>query len=161
RYTDEGANGQPPLTSSDTIILQPKRKEAEHFDASSGGLAQSGANDVESGTPALAQLGDGDWSAYGPVNFTGIDSVTFRVAAGGAARAAAGAAGRRPAGARRARAAPPPRAAPGGPGAGRPAAAPRAAAPPAPAPPRAAAPPARGGAGVDGGGRGLALAEGR
>src|SRR5690606_15455359 len=45
---------------------------------------QSNATDVESGTPAVAQLGDGDWSAYGPVNFTGIDSITFRVASGGA-----------------------------------------------------------------------------
>ena len=81
-------HGVPALTGTDTVVLQPKHKEAEHADG------RSGTDDRRrrrrrraAATPALTGLDDGDWAAYEPVNFTGIDSITFRVAstqAGGA-----------------------------------------------------------------------------
>ena len=79
RYTDKGDGSVPALTGTDTVILQPKRKEAEHADGSLG-VTTSDANDADSPTQALGGLGDGKWASYDPVNFTGINSVTFRVA---------------------------------------------------------------------------------
>ena len=81
RYTDAGAAGVPPLTGSSTVVLQPKHKEAEHADLSAGAETGAISGDLEGGGGAgLLGLGDGDWAAYEPVNFTGIDSLTFRVA---------------------------------------------------------------------------------
>ena len=79
RYTDKGDGSVPALTGTDTVILQPKRKEAEHADGTLG-TSVSDAGDADSPTQALTGLGDGKWASYDPVNFTGIDSVTFRVA---------------------------------------------------------------------------------
>ena len=62
------------------MILQPKRKEAEHADGQLGTDTADAAGDAE-GTSALTGLNNGDWASYDPVNFTGIDSITFRVAA--------------------------------------------------------------------------------
>ena len=36
RYTDKGDGSVPALTGTDTVILQPKRKEAEHADGTLG-----------------------------------------------------------------------------------------------------------------------------
>ena len=81
RYTDPGAAGVPPLTGSSTVVLQPKHKEAEHADQSAGATTGPISGDLEGGGGAgLVGLGDGDWAAYEPVNFTGVDSLTFRVA---------------------------------------------------------------------------------
>jgi PKD repeat protein len=83
RYTDAGgAGGVPPLTGSSTVVLQPKHKEAEHADKSLG--ADTGAisgDDNGGGGAGLLGLNAGDWAAYEPVNFTGVDSLSFRVAA--------------------------------------------------------------------------------
>ena len=79
RYTDKGDGDVPALTGTDTVILQPKRKEAEHADGLLGPTTAEATGDAE-GTSALTGLGDGDWASYEPVNFTGIDTVTFRVA---------------------------------------------------------------------------------
>ncbi|MGH2945489.1 MAG: ThuA domain-containing protein, partial [Solirubrobacteraceae bacterium] len=80
RYEDGGDGDVPPLTGSDTVVLQPKHKEAEHTDGSQGLETVPAAGDPEGGVTAIAGLGDGDWAAYEPVNFTGIDSISFRVA---------------------------------------------------------------------------------
>jgi PKD repeat protein/type 1 glutamine amidotransferase len=87
RYTDGGDGDVPPLTGSDTIVLQPKHKEAEHADRSAGTSTAPATGDLEGGDAALTGLGGGDWAVYEPVNFTDTDSITFRVAssqAGGA-----------------------------------------------------------------------------
>ncbi|RKQ93981.1 glucose/arabinose dehydrogenase [Solirubrobacter pauli] len=80
RYTDKGDGDVPALTGTDTIVLQPKRKEAEHADGRLGTDTAEASGDAE-GTSALSNLSNGDWASYEPVNFTGIDSITFRVAA--------------------------------------------------------------------------------
>ncbi len=55
RYTDKGDGTVPALTGTDTVILQPKRKEAEHADGSLG-TTTGDADDVESPTQALNGL---------------------------------------------------------------------------------------------------------
>ena len=57
----------PAADGLDTVILQPKRKEAEHAD----GLARhdtgaTPATPTAAATPALVGLGDGDWAPYEP-----------------------------------------------------------------------------------------------
>lgn len=78
RYTDQGTDTAPPLDGSDTIVLQPKRKQAEHHTASEG-TTTAASGDVESGEEAISGQG-GAWAAYDPINLTNIDSLTLRVA---------------------------------------------------------------------------------
>uniref|UniRef100_UPI0031DBEF4B ricin-type beta-trefoil lectin domain protein n=1 Tax=Saccharothrix mutabilis TaxID=33921 RepID=UPI0031DBEF4B len=76
-YTDNGGNGLPALKGGASVVLQPKRKQAEHFTGSSGVrvVAQSGA---ESGG-RVGDISNNDWVSFKPVNFTGINQVSFRV----------------------------------------------------------------------------------
>lgn len=76
RYTDEGTDVAPELSGSDTVILQPKRKQAEHFDDVDGAeVVPSG--DVEISSNAITGTG-GDWAAFEPINLAGVDSLTLR-----------------------------------------------------------------------------------
>jgi PKD repeat protein/glucose/arabinose dehydrogenase len=80
QYTDEGGAGDiGPITGRKTALLHPKRKQAEHYTSTSG-VDRADSGDVEGGGPALTELGGGDWIAFDPVNFTGIDSIDLRVA---------------------------------------------------------------------------------
>ncbi len=81
RYTDGGDGDVPPLTGTAEVVLQPKHKQAEHADRTSGTLPTAAATgDAEGGDVAYTGLGNGQWAAYDPVNFTGVDQVSFRVA---------------------------------------------------------------------------------
>jgi PKD repeat protein/glucose/arabinose dehydrogenase/type 1 glutamine amidotransferase len=81
RYTDKGGEGAPALTGRSLAVLQPKHKEAEHADLSAGTETGAVSGDLEGGgNDGLLGLNAGDWAAYRPVNLTGIDSLTFRVA---------------------------------------------------------------------------------
>ncbi|MBK1786421.1 ThuA domain-containing protein [Prauserella cavernicola] len=92
-YTDKGADGVPALTGRDTVLLQPKHKQAEYFNDSSGIriVSQDGAE----GGKRIGDINDGDWISFSPVNFTGVDGVSLRVSApdgaGGAVELRAGA----------------------------------------------------------------------
>lgn len=79
-YTDSGTDTAPPLTGTSTVVLQPKVKQAEHH-IEAEGVAVIDSTDVEVGNDVLAELGDGAWARYDPVNFTGVDELAFRVAA--------------------------------------------------------------------------------
>ncbi|MEV4026819.1 ThuA domain-containing protein [Actinosynnema sp. NPDC050801] len=76
-YTDNGASGVPGLTGSGTVVLQPKRKQAEYFTGSSGVrvVAQAGA---ESGS-RVGDISNNDWISFKPVNFAGINQVSLRL----------------------------------------------------------------------------------
>jgi glucose/arabinose dehydrogenase/PKD repeat protein len=87
-YADDGAPGVSPLTSQEVIVLQPKRREAEHFD-STGRLPGSPAGgdpgvqvettgDVLGGGQNIGWIDDGDWWAWDPMNLTAIDEITLR-----------------------------------------------------------------------------------
>jgi len=89
-YTDSGAPGAPALTGRDEVVLQPKRKQAEHYsstgrtaDARGGGdpgVERQTTGDPQGGGQNIAFIEDGDYVSYRPMNLEDIDSLTFRVA---------------------------------------------------------------------------------
>ncbi|ROP35794.1 ThuA domain-containing protein [Saccharothrix texasensis] len=80
-YTDGGAGDLPPLVGRDLAVIQPKHKQAEFHQESSGVLITSDPA-AESGK-RVGDIGDGDWIAFHPVNLHRIDRVTARVASTG------------------------------------------------------------------------------
>lgn len=78
-YTDHGGIDAPRLIGRDTVILQPKHKQAEYF-TSSEGIRIVHAEGAENGK-RIGDIDDGDWIAFTPVNFAGIDEVSLRVSA--------------------------------------------------------------------------------
>jgi hypothetical protein len=86
QYTDGGGRGGvPALTGSAHLVLEPKRKEAEHHEGLGG--AQGGPvvvnNAQASAGKRLGEIEHGDWIAYNPVNLSKIQSVTVGAASGG------------------------------------------------------------------------------
>ncbi|MEU6643890.1 ThuA domain-containing protein [Saccharomonospora sp. NPDC046836] len=82
QYTDGGGkHGVPPLTGSAHVTLEPKHKEAEHFEDASGVEVLSRA-DASAGK-RLGEIEHGDWVAYDPINLRGIDSLTVSASSGG------------------------------------------------------------------------------
>ncbi|WP_447007710.1 ThuA domain-containing protein [Saccharothrix isguenensis] len=81
-YTDGGAGDLPPLVGRDLAVIQPKHKQAEFHQESSGVLVGNDAA-AESGK-RVGDIGDGDWIAFHPVNLHRIDRVTARVASASA-----------------------------------------------------------------------------
>ena len=77
-YTDRGSGALPPLVGRDLAIIQPKHKQAEFHQESSGIVVAPDAA-AESGK-RVGDIGDGDWIAFHPVNLHQIDRVTARVA---------------------------------------------------------------------------------
>ena len=82
-YTDEGANGVRTLTGEDEVVLQPKRKQAEHFDRQQG-VATEATTDPLGGTRNLSNIDAGDHVSYEPISLSGVPRLRFRVASGGA-----------------------------------------------------------------------------
>ncbi|MFM9371324.1 PQQ-dependent sugar dehydrogenase [Streptomyces sp. Da 82-17] len=80
-YTDQGANGQPALTTHDQNVVQPKHRQAEHFDDSQG------VNVVSHGTAhggkAVGDVNSGDWISFKPYVLGNATKITARVASGG------------------------------------------------------------------------------
>ncbi|SFB58543.1 PKD domain-containing protein [Amycolatopsis marina] len=85
-YADGGGRGGvPSLTGSAHATLEPKHKEAEHFEHTGGdgsGTQVLNRADASAGK-RLGEIEHGDWVAYEPVNLTSIDSVTLAVSSGG------------------------------------------------------------------------------
>ncbi|PSL02756.1 glucose/arabinose dehydrogenase [Haloactinopolyspora alba] len=80
-YTDLGGDtGAPELTGGVSHFLQPHRKEAEHFSASSE-VGVTEANDEETGGVDAITGADGAWAAYEPFSLDGVGDVTLRAAA--------------------------------------------------------------------------------
>jgi PKD repeat protein len=93
-YTDGGATGGvAPVTGRAEAILQPRLKQAEYF-VGTGRTADGRGTDAAGvqnetttdagGGQAAAFIQDGDWVSYSPYNLEDLDSVTYRVASGGA-----------------------------------------------------------------------------
>ncbi|SER80760.1 PQQ-dependent sugar dehydrogenase [Streptomyces qinglanensis] len=78
-YTDNGANGQPPLTSHGQSILQPKHRQAEHFTGAADGVSTGEAAGAEGGK-AVTGARDGQWIAYEPYAPADVTQLTARVA---------------------------------------------------------------------------------
>lgn len=84
-YTDNPPAASPgacALTSRAEVILQPRRKQAEHYTAHSGIVLEK--CDDEGGGAACAYIENGDWVSYAPVNPLNIDAMRFRVASAAA-----------------------------------------------------------------------------
>ncbi|OEV04362.1 PQQ-dependent sugar dehydrogenase [Streptomyces oceani] len=80
-YTDDGANGQPELTTHDEGILQTKQRQAEHHDDAEGVKVIS--QDSAHGGKAVGEIHDGDWIAFEPYALTGATEFSARVASDG------------------------------------------------------------------------------
>jgi PKD repeat protein/type 1 glutamine amidotransferase len=89
-YTDNGANGAKALTGRAQVILQTKRKQAEHFTESgrvadgkgtdAAGVQIETTSDPQGGARNIGYIQDGDWWSFDPANLTNIDAIRFRAA---------------------------------------------------------------------------------
>ncbi|MGP4014806.1 PQQ-dependent sugar dehydrogenase [Saccharopolyspora sp. 5N708] len=80
-YTDDGAEGLPPVTGSGRVLLQPKDKQAEFFAGSEG--VQVVEDPAAAGGRKVGAIEEGDWISLDPVNLTGVDGIGYRVSAAG------------------------------------------------------------------------------
>ena len=82
-YTDKGAPGVDALTTRDSIVLNPKRMEAETYsDAEGTNLTiteHRGRRTFADETEVFLEVEDGAWIIFSPVNLHGIDSITLYV----------------------------------------------------------------------------------
>jgi glucose/arabinose dehydrogenase len=80
-YTDNGANGQPALTTHANITLQPRHRQAEHRTTQSGtGLF---SKTTAEGGQTVGDIQNGDWIAFQPYALAGANRFTARVSSGG------------------------------------------------------------------------------
>ncbi|GAA5116469.1 hypothetical protein GCM10023339_25180 [Alloalcanivorax gelatiniphagus] len=83
-YTDKGGAGTvPALTGEDEVVLQPKRKQAEHFDSQQG-VTTEATTDQLGGSRNLANIDAGDHVSYRPISLYQVPKLRFRVASAGA-----------------------------------------------------------------------------
>ncbi|WP_433441216.1 ThuA domain-containing protein [Nonomuraea sp. CA-141351] len=92
-YTDGGANGAGPLTGRGQIILEPKRKQAEHFaqtgrvadgkGTDAAGVQAESTTDPQGGNQHIAFVQDGDWWSFDPVNLSNVTAIRLRASSGG------------------------------------------------------------------------------
>ncbi|MGW2826659.1 PQQ-dependent sugar dehydrogenase [Streptomyces sp. NPDC001443] len=82
QYTDNGGGGQEALTTHARSVLQPRHRQAEHFNTSSGVTvtARTGAH----GAKTVGDIGNGDWIAFTPYALSDAKKITARIASGGA-----------------------------------------------------------------------------
>lgn len=81
-YEDRGAEGVSSLEGSDQVFLNPKRKQAEHYESAEG--VKELKNDDTAGGGSSIAFDDGDYVSFDPVNLKNIDSLTYRLSEGDA-----------------------------------------------------------------------------
>lgn len=81
-YTDAGGGGQAALTGRDQAKLQPRHRQAEHFDSQNG--IRTYDKTQANGGRTVGDIDNGDWIAFTPYNLTGATKLTARVSSGGA-----------------------------------------------------------------------------
>jgi cytochrome c len=81
-YTDSGGSGVPSLSGTDEAILQPKRKQAEHY-TSHQGIQTENTSDPMGGRSNIGWIDHGDWVAVKPMNLLNVNRLDFRVASAG------------------------------------------------------------------------------
>ncbi|GAB3064732.1 lectin [Intrasporangium mesophilum] len=80
-YTDGGHAGVPAATTTESLILNPKKQEAEWADASQG--VEIVNDSTASGLRKVTSLDAGDWLAWDPTNLANLDAVKVRGAGTG------------------------------------------------------------------------------
>ncbi|MEV4373957.1 ThuA domain-containing protein, partial [Nonomuraea sp. NPDC049637] len=93
-YADKGAGDAKPLTGRGQVILEPKRKQAEHFaqtgrvadgkGTDAAGVQTETTTDPQGGNLNIGFVQDGDWWSFDPVNLSNVTGIRFRIASGGA-----------------------------------------------------------------------------
>ncbi|MBF8187134.1 ThuA domain-containing protein [Nonomuraea sp. K274] len=93
-YADHGAGDAPSLTGRGQVILQPKRKQAEHFTETgrvadgtgtdTPGVQVETTTDPQGGSSNIGFIQDGDWWSISPANLGNIDAIRFRASSAGA-----------------------------------------------------------------------------
>lgn len=79
-YTDRGAPGLAPLTSTDTVLLQPRRKQAAYYTRAEGVIEEKSADPL-GGISTIALDRRRDYAVYEPVNLVNIDAISLRLGA--------------------------------------------------------------------------------
>ncbi|MFH9296847.1 ThuA domain-containing protein [Streptomyces sp. NPDC017520] len=80
-YTDNGGGGQAKLTGKDASRLQPKHRQAEHFDASSG--ITTPAKSSAHGGKTVGDIHNDDWISFKTYVLGGTTKLTARVSSAG------------------------------------------------------------------------------
>ncbi|MFH8344460.1 PQQ-dependent sugar dehydrogenase [Streptomyces sp. NPDC018045] len=80
-YTDRGAGGQPPLTTHDQAVTQPRHRQAEHFGTSRG--VRAVAHPPAHGGRTVGDIHSGDWIAFQPYLVKNAKKFTARVSSAG------------------------------------------------------------------------------
>jgi glucose/arabinose dehydrogenase len=80
-YTDNGANGQPALTTHTQHVLQPRHRQAEHRGTQSGTTVYS--KPAAEGGRTVGDINNGDWIAFQPFALAGENRFTARVSSAG------------------------------------------------------------------------------
>ncbi|OKI00782.1 glycosyl hydrolase [Streptomyces sp. CB02923] len=80
-YTDRGANGQPPLTTHDQAVTQPRHRQAEHFGTSRG--VRIVTHTPAHGGRTVGDIHHGDWIAFKPYLVKNAKNFTARVSSAG------------------------------------------------------------------------------
>ncbi|MBB5787933.1 ThuA domain-containing protein [Jiangella mangrovi] len=78
-FTDAGAPGVEPLTGGDSVRLNPKRREAEHFSAAEG--VQVFERPLASARARVGSISHGDWIRFDTVHLANIESLTVGASA--------------------------------------------------------------------------------
>ncbi|MFF5970943.1 ThuA domain-containing protein [Streptomyces sp. NPDC012769] len=81
-YTDGGGGGQAALTGRDQAKLQPRHRQAEHFDGQAG--IRTYDKPQAHGGRTVGDIHDGDWISFTPYHLAGSTRLTARVSSGGA-----------------------------------------------------------------------------
>ncbi|MFC8102077.1 PQQ-dependent sugar dehydrogenase [Streptomyces sp. NPDC057363] len=80
-YTDNGANGQPALTTHDQHITQPSHRQAEHYGDSAG--VQVVTHAPAHGGRTVGHIENGDWISFQPYALDNTTVFTARVSSAG------------------------------------------------------------------------------
>ncbi|MEU2824599.1 ThuA domain-containing protein [Streptomyces bacillaris] len=80
-YTDNGGGGQAKLTGKDQARLQPRHRQAEHFDNSSGITTPSKAS--AHGGKTVGDIHNDDWISFKTYVLAGTTKLTARISSAG------------------------------------------------------------------------------
>ncbi|MFF1588055.1 PQQ-dependent sugar dehydrogenase [Streptomyces sp. NPDC058286] len=80
-YTDQGANGQPALTTHDQNVTQQKHRQAEHYGDSKG--VSITAHTPAEGGKTVGDINNGDWISFKPYVLSNVKSFSASVASAG------------------------------------------------------------------------------
>ncbi|MFD9438540.1 PQQ-dependent sugar dehydrogenase [Streptomyces sp. NPDC060006] len=81
-YTDGGGGGQEALTTHDQNVVQPRHRQAEHYNKSEGVTVQT--KPTAHGGKTVGDISNGDWISFEPYVLSNATKLTARISSGGA-----------------------------------------------------------------------------